>query len=224
MSLLPGTDLCLTAVATAGTAQTPGPDSTVVTSTGQGGRTVALTFDDGPDPCHTPRLLDLLARYRVPAVFCLQGDHAQDRPDLVRRIAEAGHTLCNHSLYHDDLGSWPAARIRHDLRQTSAAIRRAVPGADIRYFRAPYGNWGLSPQVAVELGMQPLGWTFDIGDWDPPGTDELVRRILDRITPGAVALLHDGGGDRSRTVAATRRTIPLLQARGWRYTLPAAHG
>ena len=96
-----------------------------------------------------------------------------------------------------------------------------VSGVRIRYFRAPYGSWGRTPTVAAQLGMQPLGWRLAVGDWEPPGTDELVRRLAEGITPGAVVLLHDGGGDRSQTVETVDRIIPRLRAKGWRFDLPA---
>ncbi|MCT2587203.1 polysaccharide deacetylase family protein, partial [Actinophytocola gossypii] len=199
----------------------PTPD--IVDSTGQPGRTVALTFDDGPDPRNTPRLLDLLRATNVTAVFCLWGEHVRQHPALVRRIVAEGHLLCNHSMHHDDLGTWAPERIRADLLATNAAIRDAVPGARIPYFRAPYGSWGRSPEVAAALGMRPLGWRLAVGDWEPPGTDELVRRLLDGVTPGAVVLLHDGGGDRTQTVDAVATIIPELRAEGWRFTRPARH-
>ncbi|MEY9214994.1 peptidoglycan/xylan/chitin deacetylase (PgdA/CDA1 family) [Thermobifida halotolerans] len=166
----------------------------IVDSTGRDGRTVALTFDDGPDPEDTPALLSVLSRHQVKAVFCLWGEHVRQYPEIVRQIVAEGHTLCNHSMRHDDLGAWSAEDIRADLQATSAAIREAVPNARIPYFRAPYGSWGQTPQVAAELGMQPLGWKMDVADWEPPGTEELVRRLVEGVTPGAVVLLHDGGG------------------------------
>lgn len=214
-----GTSFALTPTAPADA--TGRPTAEIVDSTGRGGRTVALTFDDGPDPRNTPRLLDLLRARHVTAVFCLWGEHARQYPELVRRIVAEGHILCNHSLNHDDLGTWTPEQIRADLISTNAAIRAAVPRARIPYFRAPYGSWGQSPAVAAELGMQPLGWRLAVGDWEPPGTDELVRRLLDGVTPGAVVLLHDGGGDRTQTVDAVARIIPELRADGWRFTRPA---
>ncbi|XTZ13155.1 polysaccharide deacetylase family protein [Micromonospora echinospora] len=195
--------------------------ATVVDTARGGGRTLSLTFDDGPNPADTLRLLGVLRRHRVAAVFCLWGEHVDDHPDVVRRIVADGHALGNHGMRHDDMGRWPAERIAADLRATDDAIRRAVPGARIRYFRAPYGAWGGTPAVAAALGMRPLGWRLAVGDWEPPGTDELVRRLVDGVTPGAVVLLHDGGGDRHQTVEAVDRVVPLLRARRWRFTLPA---
>ena len=112
-------------------------------------------------------------------------------------------------------------QIRADLAETNRIIRRALPHARIPYFRAPFGSWGESPTVSASLRMQPLGWRLAVTDWEPPGTDELVRRLMEGITPGAVVLLHDGGGDRSQTVEAVDRIIPLLRAQGYRFTLPA---
>lgn len=205
-------------------AQADRATSAVVDSTVHDGKYVSLTFDDGPDPVSTPRLLAVLKKHHVKATFCLWGDHVRQHPDVVRQIAAAGHRLCNHTMHHDDMGSWDADAIRQDLEQTSAAIRAAVPGARIDYFRAPYGSWGRTPEVAAELGMQPLGWQLAIGDWAPPGTAELVRRIEEGVTPGAVVLLHDGGGDRTQTVEAVDEVIPRLEADGWRFDKPARRG
>ena len=196
------------------------PTETIVDTARGHGTVVSYTFDDGPNPVDTPRLLGVLRKHHVRGVFCLQGNHAREHPALVRRIAAEGHVLCNHSLNHDDLGLWTPEQIRADLLATNAAIRAAVPRATIPYFRAPFGSWGATPSVAAGLGMQPLGWRLAIADWEPPGTDELVRRLLDGITPGAVVLMHDGGGDRSQTVEAVDRTIPALRAQGYRFTLP----
>ena len=205
-------------------ARAGGPTPTVVDTARGHGDVVSLTFDDGPNPPDTLRLLDVLRRRHVRAVFCLWGDHVREHPEVVRRIAAEGHVLCNHSLHHDDLSVLTPEQIRADLAETSALIRRAVPHARIPYFRAPFGSWGQSPQVSAALGMQPLGWRLAITDWEPPGTDVLVQRLRDGITPGAVVLLHDGGGDRSQTVEAVDQIIPELRAQGWRFTLPRRRG
>jgi peptidoglycan-N-acetylglucosamine deacetylase len=197
------------------------PTSAIVDSTRDGGQSAALTFDDGPDPQNTPKLLKLLRRNHIRAVFCLWGEHARQYPSLVRQIVSEGHVLCNHSLNHDDLSTWTPDAIRADLEATNAAIRAAVPWARIPYFRAPYGAWGSSPEVAAAMGMQPLGWRLAVGDWEPPGTDVLVDRILTGVTPGAVVLLHDGGGDRTQTVDAVAAVIPRLRSDGWHFSLPA---
>lgn len=206
-----------------GQAGRAGRTTPVVESTRQVGSYLALTFDDGPHPVHTPRLLSVLREHGATAVFCLWGAHALEHPEIVRAIVADGHLLGNHGMHHDDMTDWPEERVQDDLERTSAAIRAAVPGVPIPYFRAPFGNWGRTPEVARRLGMVPLGWRVTAEDWEPPGTDELVRRVETRLTPGAVVLLHDGGGDRSQTVNAVEALLPRLAARGWRFTGPARH-
>jgi peptidoglycan-N-acetylglucosamine deacetylase len=213
--------LTATGSAYAGQADTGRAGTGIVDSARHGGKTVALTFDDGPNPTDTPQLLNVLRKHHVKAVFCLWGDQVKEYPELVRAIVAGGHTLCNHTMRHDDMAAWSPQDIRADLERTNAEIRRAAPGARIPYFRAPYGSWGKTPQVAADLGMQPLGWRLAIGDWEPPGTEELVRRIEEGVTPGAVVLLHDGGGDRGQTVEAVDRIIPALRAADWRFDKPA---
>jgi peptidoglycan/xylan/chitin deacetylase (PgdA/CDA1 family) len=200
------------------------PTTAIVDSTRHGGQAVAFTFDDGPDPRNTPLLLKVLRRDHVRAVFCLWGEHARQYPALVRQIVAEGHVLCNHSLNHDDLSTRTPEAIRADLLATNEAIRAAVPWARIPYFRAPFGAWGQSPRVAAALGMQPLGWRLAISDWEPPGTDVLVDRLLTGIEPGSVVLMHDGGGDRTQTVEAVAEVVPRLRADGWRLTVPARRG
>ncbi|EFH31293.1 xylanase/chitin deacetylase, partial [Streptomyces pristinaespiralis ATCC 25486] len=165
------------------------------TPPGTAGRPSPSPSTTAPTPTTPPAFSKCCAIFHVKAVFCLWGDHVREHPELVREIVAGGHTLCNHSMHHDDLAGRSPEEIRADLERTNAEIRRAAPGVRIPYFRAPYGSWGKSPEVAAGLGMQPLGWRLAIGDWEPPGTDELVRRIQEGVTPGAVVLLHDGGGD-----------------------------
>ena len=214
----------LAALATPALAARDRPTPVIVDTARGQGNVVSFTFDDGPNPPDTYHLLAVLAEYRVKAVFCLVGDQVRAHPEVVRAIVRAGHTLCNHSMHHDDMSAWTPEQIQADLTATSALIHQAAPHSKIVYFRAPYGAWGQSPQVAAGLGLQPLGWRFDIEDWLTPGTDVLVQRLRDRITPGAVVLMHDGGGDRSQTVAAVDQIIPEIRAEGWRLTLPLPRG
>ncbi len=192
----------------------------VVTTTGVPGRTFGLTFDDGPNPPDTLRLLDVLGALGVTAVFCLVGEQVRAHPEVAARIVRAGHLLGNHSLRHDDLGEWDADQVRADLAETSALITEAT-GVAPAYFRAPFGHWGVTPGLAGELGMVPLGWQLAVEDWLEPGAEALAERIRAGLEPGGVVLLHDGGGDRSGTVDAVARVVPVLLAEGWTAALPA---
>lgn len=164
----------------------------------------ALTFDDGPDPQWTPQVLEVLRYYGVRATFCVLGRNAEAYPELIQRIAADGHTLCNHSWDHAlDLGQRSSAAIEADLARTNAAIRAAVPHAEIAYYRQPGGMWTSSVvEAAAELGMTSLHWTVDPQDWRQPGVAEIREVVRANAFPGAIVLLHDGGGDRSGTVLA----------------------
>lgn len=188
-----------------------------------GDASVALTFDDGPDPRWTPAVLDLLREHRASATFCVVGVNAEAFPDLVRRIVTEGHTLCNHSWRHEiSLGTWSAGAIRANLTRVNDAIRRAVPGAVVPYFRHPGGAWtARAAQVAADLGMASIHWDVDPQDWRRPGAGAITRVVSAETRPGSIVLLHDGGGDRSGTVAACRSFLPDLRDRFALLALPA---
>ncbi|MEV4845186.1 polysaccharide deacetylase family protein [Micromonospora matsumotoense] len=180
-----------------------------------GVRAVALTFDDGPDPTWTPRVLNQLRAAKVKATFCVVGTQVRKHPELVARIVREGHQLCNHSWHHDvDLGRRPVAEIRADLVRTNQAITKAVPGAKVPFYRQPGGRW--TPEVvavAKDLGMRALHWTVDPQDWAKPTAGVITGRVEGAARPGAVVLMHDGGGDRSRTVGAVPHVIGDLKRR-----------
>ncbi|CCH22319.1 polysaccharide deacetylase family protein [Micromonospora lupini] len=180
-----------------------------------GVRPVALTFDDGPSPAWTPKVLDQLKSAHVTATFCVVGLEAQRHPELIRRIVREGHQLCNHSWRHDlDLARRPEADIRADLVRTNKAIQAASPGTQVSFYRQPGGRW--TPEVlavAKDLGMHPLHWAVDPQDWDKPTADTIARRVHNAARPGSIVLLHDGGGDRGATLAACPRLIADLKHR-----------
>lgn len=188
-----------------------------------GGRGVALTFDDGPDPRYTPQTLALLRSWRVKATFCLVGVNARAYPQLVRAIVAEGHTLCNHSWNHDiRLGSRPRADIQADLSRANEAIRAAAPGASIFYYRQPGGRWTSAVvTVARGLGMTSLHWAVDPADWRRPGPSTIAARVIAGTGAGDIVLLHDAGGDRSGTVSALRSILPSLARRFRLIALPA---
>ncbi|MET0426816.1 MAG: transglycosylase domain-containing protein [Actinoplanes sp.] len=183
------------------------------------GKRLALTFDDGPS-ADTPAVLDLLAQYDIKATFCVVGENVTWYPALVRRIVAEGHRLCNHSMHHDDLGTVPATTSSADIVATDQAIEAAAPGAEVRYYRAPYGDFGPSAEAGAKLGHTPLGWVVDPDDWLLPGAGVIASRITEQLKPRAVVLVHDGGGDRKQTVAALRTLIPQLLADGWKFDQP----
>jgi peptidoglycan/xylan/chitin deacetylase (PgdA/CDA1 family) len=185
-----------------------------------GSLAIALTFDDGPDPVQTPKILAMLGKHQVPATFCLVGSQVQRHPEIVRQIAAAGHTLCNHTWDHSlTIGKDEPAAIRADLARTDAAIRAAVPDADIPFFRAPGGNFTERlVAVAANAGMASLYWEVDPQDWRHPvgeTPEQHVQRIIDGVRrdvrPGAIVLSHDF--NQPGTIVAYEKLLPWLKDR-----------
>jgi len=160
---------------------------------------LALTFDDGPSPTWTPKLLDTLASHGVHATFFLLGGFAQQQPDLVRRIAAGGHLIGNHSWSHPDLSRTSARRVREELARTSDLLEQTV-GAPVRYFRPPFGaRRPVVFRIARDLGLMPVLWNTMTNDWSEPAADQITARLaekIDRLTAKGRAVnivLHDGG-------------------------------
>jgi peptidoglycan/xylan/chitin deacetylase (PgdA/CDA1 family) len=184
------------------------------------GRTMLLTFDDGPDPRYTPHILDTLAKYEVHATFFVCGEQADWNRDLLARMADEGHVVGNHTWSHPLLTTLTRAQIRSELQRTSDLIEDAY-GEKPQWFRAPYGAWNRATfQLEAELGMEPLAWTVDTEDWTTPGTGSIVHAVEGGAAPGVVVLSHDAGGDRSQSVQALREYLPRLLDSGYHMTLP----
>jgi peptidoglycan/xylan/chitin deacetylase (PgdA/CDA1 family) len=191
---------------------------------GSGTSAVTLTFDDGPHPVYTAQILDMLAAHDTTAVFCVVGEKVRERPELVQRIVQDGHTLCNHSYNHDvKLSQKSAEAIEKNLTDTLAAIEDAVPGTPVPFFRQP--GMFVTPEVAPlaeKHGLESLDWTVDPRDWSRPEAADIVERVTDQVHPGAVILLHDGGGDRTETVKALAQILVVLKAAGYQTVVPEA--
>lgn len=174
---------------------------------------VALTIDDGPDPRYTPQVLAILARYGIHATFCVVGIHARRYPELLADMVNQGHSLTNHSMTHPQpFAKLPPDRLQAEIVGGLEAIYDAT-GHTTTTFRSPGGDW--SPAVynqIGELGMTPIDWDVDPRDYTRPSVGFITAKLL-RAQPGDILLCHDGGGDRSETVAALRTVLPALQRR-----------
>jgi peptidoglycan/xylan/chitin deacetylase (PgdA/CDA1 family) len=188
---------------------------------------VSITFDDGPNPVATPRILDVLRQERVSATFFVLGRHAERWPELVARMAAEGHQLGNHGYWHRKLHRRTPAYVRDDLTRGTDAILAAAGLTGLRHFRAPHGfrNPWVTP-IARSLGQRTVGWSLGVWDSARPGADEIARRTLDGMRSRSILLLHDGDGydaegDRRQTAEALPLIIEGLRARGFRFaTLP----
>ncbi|MGW0754668.1 polysaccharide deacetylase family protein [Streptomyces sp. NPDC002587] len=186
------------------------------------GRDIAITIDDGPDPRWTPQVLEVLRRNKVKATFCMIGTKAQAHPELVRQVAAAGHRLCDHSVDHDvTMDHKPVAYQSRQILAAKKMIEKAAPGVPVDYYRAPGGAFTpASREIAAASGMRPLGWSVDPKDWSKPGLPSILSAVTKGLPAQPTVLFHDGGGDRSQTVAALARYLPWLSAQGYTFTFP----
>ena len=200
-------------------------------------REVALTFDDGPNPPYTDRILDVLRDEHVRATFFLVGRAVAANPATVRRIVREGHAVGNHTWDHPHMLVLSRPAMRSELRRTDDAIFRAA-GIRTRLMRPPFGarDFAVIDEAKAE-GYQVVMWSVPLPkDWEMPGDATIASRVVDNVSDGSIIVLHDGNRglhcgarpapdptecDRSQDVAATRRIIETLRARGFRFvTIP----
>jgi cellulose synthase/poly-beta-1,6-N-acetylglucosamine synthase-like glycosyltransferase/peptidoglycan/xylan/chitin deacetylase (PgdA/CDA1 family) len=204
-----------------------GPE--VVQTRGMPARTVALTFDDGPDPVWTPQILDVLARHRVPATFFAVGARVNEHPELARRMLAAGHEVGSHTFTHADIGAVPGWRLTTELSLTRNAIAAATGRRPV-LMRPPYSSTPDAVTGAAHAGMLRAGRTGhvlvlsdrDTKDWARPGVPAIVRAAQPARGAGAIVTMHDAGGDRRQTVQALDTLIPRLRAQGYRFVTVSA--
>ena len=188
--------------------------------------TIALTFDDGPDPRWTPKVLEILQRHGAVATFCMVSKNAAGHEALVKQVVDAGMRLCDHSRTHDEqLPDRDPARIADEVVGAQDTLTAAAGGASVEWFRAPGGNWSTDvATLSAEHGMQPLSWNVDPRDWERPGAAAIVAAVQQQIRQqapdGPIVLLHDGGGSREQTVDALEQLIPWLAEQGYRFGFP----
>ncbi len=190
-------------------------------------RVLYLTFDDGPQPRTTSRILETLDREHVPAAFFLVGAAVRLHPEMARRVAAAGHEIGNHTRNHRKLHRLGPAAVRAELGGGHKDIVE-ITGEIPRAFRAPHGYRNpFVTRVANKLRYRTVGWTFGVWDSDRPPAEEIRRRVRVKLKPGAIILLHDGDGydlaattergDRSNTAAALPGILADARAAGYEF-------
>ncbi len=185
-----------------------------------GPKTIALTIDDGPNATYTPQILKLLQKYKVKATFSMIGTSVVADPGLAREVADAGHKVINHTWTHANLSGLTSSQLTVQIDKANdeieAAIRRRLD-----MFRAPYGAWSTAVlERCQQMKLTPLDWSVDPKDWARPGTNKIISNIMKNTRTGSIILEHDGGGNRSQTVAALTVAIPELLAAGYRFRTP----
>ena len=177
---------------------------------------LALTFDDGPGE-DTEALLDLLAEHKVVANFFCIGEQIDKHPHRLERIAREGHLIGNHTRSHPNLMLCSPQRTFQELQQVQEQVQQ-ICGQVPTYWRPPFGfraPW--TQRVADRLHLKAALWSINPRDFHDPGVDEIVQRTMDVLQPGVIVLLHDGLKGRGQTLAATRRLIPLLLEKEYRF-------
>lgn len=179
---------------------------------------VALTFDDGPWPGQTEQILAILAERRVPATFFMLGRQVERAPGLAQAVVGAGHVAGNHSYSHRRLDTAPPDVVEWEIVHTTHRIEE-VTGTHPYWFRPPGGNIGPSVYASAERAIsRPVLWTIDPQDWRETATPEgIAWSVISAAHPNAVILLHDGGGDQWKTIAALPAIIDELRAAGYQF-------
>ena len=190
------------------TYQAPGGAATA------GQRVVALTFDDGPGP-FTPQVLSVLERYQVPATFFEVGSEVARYPQFAAQVVAAGFPVGNHTWNHPDLSKLTAQGVASQIDMTQSEIRSAT-GMTPLCVRPPYDAWSATAlSVIASRGLATMSYSVDPKDYTLPGAQAIADRVVGASFPGAVVGMHDGGGDRSQTVAALPQIITRLRAMGY---------
>ncbi len=170
---------------------------------------IALTFDDGPSAAWTPVLLDGLKERGVKATFFLIGENADKNPEIVKRMAEEGHLIGNHTYHHVELTKVSENEARLELADTSAVIVR-ITGKEPEYMRPPFGAW--QRKLEREIQMLPVLWTIDPLDWTTENQDEIVNKVVTEAEENDIILLHDCY---KSSIEAGLRIVDILQEEGF---------
>lgn len=182
-----------------------------------GSKLVALTFDDGPSPAWTGSVLRALEKDGVRGTFFVVGRQARRHAAIVRRVSAAGHLIGSHGLTHARFSKLSAARVRSEVLGSRRLLRDAT-GVASTWVRPPYGAMNNDAWREMHrLGARVVLWDVDPRDWERPGPQAIAKRVVARVRPGSIVLLHDGGGDRSQTVRALPIIIKELRERGYEF-------
>jgi len=179
-------------------------------------KVVALTFDDGPDPRFTPEVLDILKQYHSKVTFFVVGKNARSYPDLIRQINREGHEIGNHTMTHPEVDTLTQDEILAEIQDCSKIIT-GLTGRPPIYFRPPKGITNhFTEKDAANLDMRQILWSVCIENMSAPTPEAMASRVLKKVKPGSIILLHDGRLDRSKTVKALPLLLEGLKKQGYK--------
>lgn len=195
----------------------PRKDGVIFSGTTACGKKIALTFDDGPHPVKTPRILALLEKHGVRATFFVVGSNAEYFPEIVKKEAENGHELANHSQTHAKLSVLTEAEVKAEIEKADAAIKKAA-GITPRLFRPPEGAYSKDiVSIASSYGKETVLWTVDTLDWAKSSCEKIVENVKANVTSGSIILFHDCTRDGTHTEDALEILLPYLKAQGYEF-------
>jgi peptidoglycan/xylan/chitin deacetylase (PgdA/CDA1 family) len=172
---------------------------------------IAITFDDGPHPVYTEKLLDGLKDRDIKATFFVLGEKAKEHPEIIERMQEEGHIIGNHTYTHIQLRSTNREKFRDELIRTNQVIS-GITEQEVQYVRPPYGTW--DKKLEEELNMFPVLWNVDPNDWCTGNTNRVTKSIVDKAKENSIILLHDCY---QSSVDAALSSIDILEERGFRF-------
>ncbi|MGN0423750.1 MAG: polysaccharide deacetylase family protein [Acetatifactor sp.] len=175
------------------------------------GKKVAITFDDGPHPVCTAKLLQGLSERGVKATFFVTGERAEQNPKIIQRMQEEGHLIGNHTYSHLQLTAGNREQFKRELVKTNEVIQK-ITGSTVEYVRPPYGCWDKT--LEKELSMLPVLWTVDPKDWCCQDAGKVAKRILQKVQDGDIILLHDSF---DTSVEAALTVIDTLSEEGFHF-------
>ncbi|MEZ2278805.1 MAG: polysaccharide deacetylase family protein [Microcoleus sp.] len=182
-------------------------------------KVVAITYDDGPYPPYTNQLLDVLDRYQVKATFFEIGRNIEKHPEIVPRIIARGDELANHSYSHKDMMFKPREFLLAEISKTDKLLRDLGVKQDSISFRPPWGRRFLVLSYLLsQMHKKLIMWDVDSQDYEKTHTVEnIANQVINHVRSGSIVVMHDGGGDRSKTVAATEIIVKTLQSQGYKF-------
>lgn len=188
-------------------------------------KSIAFTFDDGPDPRYTPVLLDLLKQYNIKCTFFVLGEKAKANPDLVKRIADEGHTIGLHANKHISSTFRSYRATKKDFHDSLSVLKEL--GIRVKFYRPPWGLVNLTSNSFInKYEFEPVLWSIHASDWSRHvDVEHIITVLTTKVKPGDIVLLHDGrGSDEApkRTIKALETAIPELIRQGYQFVIPHA--
>ena len=182
-------------------------------------KVVALTYDDGPYPPYTNQLLDILDRYQVKATFFEVGRRIEKYPEIVPMIVARGHELANHSYSHTDMMFKPREFLLSEIEKTDKLLQELGVKQDSISFRPPFGRRSVVLSYLLsQMHKKLIMWDVNSLDYEKTLTaEDIANRVIDNVRSGSIVLMHDSGGDRSKTLAATQAIVKTLQSKGYAF-------